>query len=164
MNEDQQYEGLHMDNDYEGGEWINGEFFYTKKRKRDAQTKEEKLYGVFADSDSDDDRKGKRNPRSKQVDYSMPVGFVSSGKTVTSENQPDEGAAETRQGLGSRPGLGSSSGGLGFHAAKQSDMEVDEEVEAVLPSAFGKRYAPLCKHVSPMLLGLCNSMLVERSV
>jgi hypothetical protein len=35
MEDDQTYEGLHVDNDFEGGEWIGGEFFFKSKVQND---------------------------------------------------------------------------------------------------------------------------------
>jgi tuftelin-interacting protein 11 len=49
LDEEQHYERLDMDADFEEGEFINGEFFHRGKRQRKQQTKEEQLYGVFAD-------------------------------------------------------------------------------------------------------------------
>lgn len=50
MDEDQHYERFDMDNDYEGGEWIGGEFFHQGQRKRKMQTREEQLYGSFLEN------------------------------------------------------------------------------------------------------------------
>lgn len=49
LDEEQHYERLDMDADFEDGEFINGEFFHRGKRQRKQQTKEEQLYGVFAE-------------------------------------------------------------------------------------------------------------------
>ena len=91
--------------DYDGGEWIDGEFYAATKRQRRHQTKEarlerrgslcspaltpqcpsqEQLYGVFAESDSDsEERKARRRGTggaSQQPGFAKkPVAFVSSG-------------------------------------------------------------------------------------
>ena len=49
LDEEQHYERLDMDADFEDGEFINGEFFHRGKRQRKQQTKEDQLYGVFAE-------------------------------------------------------------------------------------------------------------------
>ena len=36
-----------VENDFEGGEWIGGEFFHRGKRQRQSQTKEQAIYGSF---------------------------------------------------------------------------------------------------------------------
>ncbi|EFJ43876.1 hypothetical protein VOLCADRAFT_65509 [Volvox carteri f. nagariensis] len=106
-----------MENDYEGGQWINGEFYYSKKRQKRMQTKDERIYGVFADDsdDSDGDRRGRRRDRDRERDYTKPVGFVSSGKIVQDTMKDDE-----------------------------EDAGGDNNEEAVMPSAFGKRYVRRC--------------------
>lgn len=49
LDDEQHYERLDMDNDYEGGEFIGGEFYHRGKRQRKQQTREDQIYGVFAD-------------------------------------------------------------------------------------------------------------------
>ena len=169
MDEDQRYERFDVDNDFEGGQWIGGEYFYTNAKKRRVQTKEEQLYGYESDNSEDEGRhrRGKGGGK-KAADYTRPVGFVSSGVVrSTDERERDVEAAEhtTSAGLGARPpaqqngggglgfngtgsstgrsGLGSSSsggGGLGFAAAKEPQVALDgDEDDDVLPSSFGKR-------------------------
>lgn len=91
-NEFQHFERFDMENDYESGQWINGEFFYSKKRQKRVQTKEERIYGVFAEDsdDSDGDRRGRRRDREQERDYTKPVGFVSSGKIIQDTMKDDE--------------------------------------------------------------------------
>ena len=45
-------EGHDMDNDFEGGQWVEGEYFYANKRKKRPQTKDQRLYGMCASSSS----------------------------------------------------------------------------------------------------------------
>ena len=144
MDDDQPYEGLHTDNDFEGGEWIGGEFFFKNKvtstagplslsplapavfsittsrsycthfrlwhcsqqKQKRQQTKQEQLYGVFAD-DSDDEnesRKGRGRSSGGKADFTKPVAFVSTGETVQPRKQEAEpsrcvpGRASTRCG------------------------------------------------------------------
>lgn len=44
---EQPMERFDMENDFEGGEWIGGEFFHRGKRQRQSQTKEQAIYGSF---------------------------------------------------------------------------------------------------------------------
>jgi len=75
-----------VDNDYEGGEWIEDEFFYRNKRKKRSQIRDDRIYGIFAgedDSDSDGDAKRRRREGRggslKNQDYAKPVGFIGGG-------------------------------------------------------------------------------------
>ncbi len=108
----QHYERFDMDNDYEGGEWVNGEFYYRNKRQKRMQSKEDQIYGVFAEDsdDSDGDRRGRRRDRDRgDRDYTKPVGFVSSGKVVqdtTNQDEQDEDPSDRARTFGpaKRPG------------------------------------------------------------
>ncbi|KAI6678542.1 hypothetical protein NL676_039338 [Syzygium grande] len=127
MEEDQEMERFGMDNDYDDGQWIDGEFYHRRRREKRAQTKEDALYGVFAsgDPDSDYDESSKRKRRKNEdllgkADLSKTVNFVSTGTVMPNreidenskrENEDDESAAMDED----RPGLGASAGvGLGF--------------------------------------------------
>jgi tuftelin-interacting protein 11 len=147
MDEDQHYEKFDVNNDFEGGEWIGGEFFYTGKRQKRQQREEDRLYGVFAEgSDSDEDRRSKRGGERK--DYTRPVGFISSGIV---NNKPEDSKDEDApsydvQGPPEREGsagLGSGGGGLGFKSAGvqngSSQPEEEEEEDGVLSTALGAR-------------------------
>jgi tuftelin-interacting protein 11 len=152
--DDERRERFDMENDFEGGEYIDGEFFYRNKRQKRQQTKDEIIYGVFADdSDPEDDRRARKRDR---ADFTKPVSFISKGDVV---NKPDEqqeiqqdedqrpsfasmAPRSQQQESGSTMGLGSS--GLGFNSAGLGSKaavaaEEDEVAEGVLPSAFGKR-------------------------
>lgn len=141
MDEEQNYERFSMDNDFEEGSFIDGEFVYGRKRQKKAQTKDDQLYGIFADGDSDSDGGGRKRgkPREK-ADYSRPVEFVSIGLAAGSHPAEKaavkpEPAAETTAAL---------STGLGFRPAQSTDADSEEEDEegapaALLPGAFGKR-------------------------
>ncbi|KAK9819736.1 hypothetical protein WJX72_001760 [[Myrmecia] bisecta] len=138
MDEHQNYERFDVDNDYEGGEWIGGEFFHTGKRQKRSQTKEDVLFGVFqGDSDSDDGGRGRR--KRKAADYTKPIGFVSSGIVQSTEEKPEDiDASEHRAGLGAstssvRSAHKPSSGG------GRSDSEEEADADGVLPSAFGRQ-------------------------
>lgn len=131
-----------MENDFSGGQWIGGEFYYSKKRRETrTQTRDEALYGVFDESDSDDESSSKRRRRGdviKKGDLSKPVSFVSTGTFKPSEDIPEveEEASSVDQiphaGLGSA-GVGSGSG-LGFAGSIVENAE-----DELFPSAFGKR-------------------------
>ncbi|CAA0832945.1 Septin and tuftelin-interacting protein 1 homolog 1 [Striga hermonthica] len=90
MDEYQEMERFGMDNDYEDGQWIGGEFYGRRRQKR-TQTKDDVLYGVFASGDSDSDSyeglgsKKRRKDLSKSTDYSKPVSFVSTGSVMPSQ-------------------------------------------------------------------------------
>ena len=154
MDEDQQYERFE-DNDFEGGQWVGSEYLVTGQKKRRAQTKDEQLYGYDSDNSDEDRRKRGKGPR-KQADYTRPVGFVSSGVVKsTDDKEKDVEAAEHggAAGLGSKTaenggglgfvGVGSTGGGLGFAPAREPQVQLmGDEDEDVLPTSFGKRYAP----------------------
>ena len=126
MDEDQRYERFDVDNDFEGGQWIGGEYFYTNAKKRRVQTKEEQLYGYESDNSEDEGRhrRGKGGGK-KAADYTRPVGFVSSGVVrSTDDKERDVEAAEhtISAGLGDGPtGQQNGGGGLGFGGAGSSN-------------------------------------------
>lgn len=85
MDEDQEMERFGMDNDFEGGQWINGEFYYKKRREKPVQTKDDVLYGVFVDDSDDDDGYSSRKRKKdrdfgRTPDFTKPVNFISTGK------------------------------------------------------------------------------------
>ncbi len=87
MDECQHMERFSMENEYQDGMWIDGEFFARKRKSSRRQTKEEALYG-FEESDSDDDDSSankRRRDVMKKGDLTMPVNFVSTGKVMPSE-------------------------------------------------------------------------------
>ncbi|RMZ55450.1 hypothetical protein APUTEX25_003574 [Auxenochlorella protothecoides] len=120
--DEQENDRFDVDNDYEGGEFIEGEYFYRNKRFKKQQTAEDRIYGVFAESDDEED--GRRTRRREQgrasKDYSRPVAFVGGGVVQHGPEEvaekPSEGEDRPRGGLG----LGtepSTMGGLGLGAA-----------------------------------------------
>ncbi|KAJ4846860.1 hypothetical protein Tsubulata_011858 [Turnera subulata] len=163
MDEDQEMERFGMENDFEGGEWIGGEFYYRRRKEKQRQTKESATYGVFegsSNSDYDDDdgfSAGKKRKRRKdgdfgrKPDFSKPVSFVSTGtvspnreidKNSKDENLEDDMFADD----GGRGGLGSGgNSGLGFNSGfgKSSESfrdggDANEDEDNFLPTGFGK--------------------------
>lgn len=140
-------EGHDMDNDFEGGQWVEDEYFYRSKRQKKAQTKDQRIYGIFA-SDDDDEDGGRRGGNGRTTDYLKPVAFKSAGagasegphvgpdgygvgvKMWKTQAQAQPGAHHGGPGLGATAGLGMSGGmsGLGFKkggTVTSSDMDVD---------------------------------------
>ena len=153
------------EHDYDGGEWIDGEFYAATKRRRRHQSKEarrercagcsgraspntavrracqEQLYGVFAEGDSDSEerqmrRRGPGGAAQGPAFAKKPVAFVSSGvvggdppappppprqQPPGRDDMDTDDAPRGGLGLGASagaanacPGLGASTGGLGF--------------------------------------------------
>ncbi|KAL6762911.1 TFP11-domain-containing protein [Haematococcus lacustris] len=127
MDEPQHYARFDADNDFEGGQWVGGEFYAVGVKRGRTQTKEEQLYGVFLESDSEEERGRGQKPK---ADYSRPVAFRSTGEVVGSAKH--EGS-EVRP-----PGLGFAKAEVASQqqAARQDD---DEDARDVLPGAFGAR-------------------------
>ncbi|KAG5176310.1 hypothetical protein JKP88DRAFT_336071, partial [Tribonema minus] len=82
------------DNDYEDGQWIGGEFYARGQKRGRRQTREESVYGVFAEDEDDEDamfrqrkrdRKGKGGGGRGRADLTKPVNFVGG----TREQEPD---------------------------------------------------------------------------
>ncbi|XWS57996.1 hypothetical protein CRYUN_Cryun09bG0221000 [Craigia yunnanensis] len=154
MDEYQEMERFGMDNDFEDGQWINGEFYYKKRKEKRTQTKDDVLYGVFAsDTDSEDDGSASRKRRKefgKKPDLTKPVNFVSTGTVMPTQEIDKNSKAENDNNFfddnenDSRPGLGSS-GGLGFdgnYSLQKSDGNVDGDEDgekSFLPTAFGRK-------------------------
>ncbi|KAK4420900.1 Septin and tuftelin-interacting protein 11 [Sesamum alatum] len=154
MDEYQEMERFSMDNDYEDGQWIGGEF-YGKHRQKRAQTKDDVLYGVFATGDSDSDSydglgsKKRRKDLAKKTDYTKPVNFVSTGSVMPNE-EIDRNLKEDNEVMDEddiKPtGLGSSAG-LGFGSTSSKNVTPQaarahkgkDEDDDFLPSAFGKK-------------------------
>jgi tuftelin-interacting protein 11 len=135
------YEGLdRFDDDYEGGRWINGEFYYSRKKERPVQSKEDSLFGVFAtggssDSDSDTGRRRGKRRRGDVIgskgDLTKPVQFVSTGIVMPSkeieENNTVKKEEEQEEGNSSR-GLGF---GLGFNAGQKNEEGQEDMVHGM---------------------------------
>ncbi|KAL4352301.1 hypothetical protein GQ457_06G015760 [Hibiscus cannabinus] len=151
MDEYQEMERFGMENDFEDGRWVDGEFYYKKRKEKRTQTKDDVLYGVFAsDSDSEDDgyssSRKRRKEFGKKADLTKPVNFVSTGtvmptqeidKNAKEENDksvPDENGNDSRPGLGSGVGLGFS----GNDTLRKSDVNGDDD-SSFLPTAFGRK-------------------------
>ncbi|XP_024404039.1 septin and tuftelin-interacting protein 1 homolog 1 [Physcomitrium patens] len=144
MDEYQHYERFSMDNEYEDGIWIGGDFFARKPKAKKRQTKEEALYGVD-DSDSDYEEPGKKRRRgdNKKSDLTKPVSFVSTGTVMPSEEiekeEKEEQVAPVGAGLGFGTAVLGSATGLGFGAKGNIKQEENVEEEELLPTAFGRR-------------------------
>ncbi|GAA0158752.1 RNA splicing factor [Lithospermum erythrorhizon] len=152
MDDDQEMERFGMDNDFEDGQWINGEFYYSKRKSKAAQSKDDALYGVFASGDSDSDYEGsgskKRRKNKDRADFTKPVNFVSIGevkpteeidKNVKAQSSFDEDDAD-RMGSGLGFSTGASSGKPSDLFGKISNYgDQSEEDAEELPTAFGKK-------------------------
>ncbi|KAK1271565.1 hypothetical protein QJS04_geneDACA013028 [Acorus gramineus] len=111
-----------MDNDFEGGQFIDGEYYYRNRKEKRRQTKDGSLYGVFVGSSSDDDdedrRSGKRGRRGRRdLDDDIPKSaptFVSGGTVL-------------RLGFVNPPG------------SAGEEAEAEEMEEEFLPTAFGRK-------------------------
>lgn len=152
MDEYQEAEKFGMENDYEGGQWIAGEYYYRARKEKRVQSKDDILYGVFASGDSDSDYEGnglgsskkRRKDFSKKPDLTKPVNFVSTGTVMPNQeadrDRNEEDLKKSAEDVDDRPsvlGVGATSSGAGF-ASKTSDGDVDNDFETFLPSAFGK--------------------------
>ncbi|KAI8030858.1 hypothetical protein LOK49_LG01G01959 [Camellia lanceoleosa] len=167
MEEYQDMERFGADNDFEDGQWIGGEFYYRKRKDKRRQTKDDVLFGVFADSDSDavddDDydgsssRKHRKKDLSRKPDLTKPVSFVSTGTIMPNqeidrnskedEDRIENAASAESSGLGFFGGSSSGPGvGLGFNSSSSllTKKEIDEDKDNnddgdFLPTAFGRK-------------------------
>eukprot|EP00271_Cylindrocystis_brebissonii_P018176 TRINITY_DN5039_c0_g2_i1.p1 TRINITY_DN5039_c0_g2~~TRINITY_DN5039_c0_g2_i1.p1 ORF type:complete len:915 (+),score=193.00 TRINITY_DN5039_c0_g2_i1:331-3075(+) len=162
MDERQHYDRFGVEDDYENGQWIGGEFYYSKQKEKRKQTADDNTYGIFNESDSDNEGGGKRKRKDGglvgKADFTKPVNFVSKGNVVPTEelNKIErDGVGEEmsdRPGLGlgaesgeaeGRPGLGNHAGiGFGFTKGEAGKEETaagaEEEGEDIWKTALGQ--------------------------
>ncbi|KAI5665047.1 hypothetical protein M9H77_24370 [Catharanthus roseus] len=149
MDDHQEMERFGMENDYEGGQWIGGEFYYKKRKEKPVQTKDDVLYGVFASGDSDSDYEGLGSSRKRRKDKDLyrkpdltkPVNFVSTGSVMPNQ-EIDRNTKEENQAVEEDDRMPS---GLGFapSSSSKSNLEEDggikEDANDFLPTALGKK-------------------------
>ncbi|XBH67445.1 hypothetical protein VPH35_095827 [Triticum aestivum] len=118
-----------MEEDAEGMD----RFYYEGPRERTLQTRDDAVYGVFAEGDSDSDydseddegsRRRKRRRDESESDFTRPVQFVSKGMP--------EGVEQEEQ----RLGLGQAASSLRTATAGEDTEEIID-----LPTGFGQRIA-----------------------
>lgn len=147
MDDDQEMERFGMENDFEDAQWIGGEFYYRKRKDKPLQTKDDVLYGVFAeaehdDSDFDDSSSFSRKRRkdhdlSRKPDLTKPVNFISTGTVMPTQEIDNHSKQHNNNENFEAPGLG-----LGFASSTTpsvADSVEPEEEENFLPTAFGKK-------------------------
>jgi len=170
MGEEERQKNVRFDvqDEFEGGEFINGEFFYQNKKRKRKQTDNDRVYGVFAGNSgkylakcsnliqptespstmphtplpffADDDEGMDYKGAGKSL--SKPINFVG-GKVektnITEDVEMEEPPAGNGLGLG---GLGyrppPPSSGGRNKEKMENEQEIDDE-EIFMPTAFGKR-------------------------
>jgi len=114
---------FNVDADYEGGQFIGDEFFFTNKRKKRRFTKDDAIYGIFNEEQRDS---GPLYTRSVGVGVAFePVRFEKSSQKL------DEEVTERREKEVAKA--------AGAHEAESSDDESDDSDDAYasLPTSFG---------------------------
>jgi hypothetical protein len=101
-NDDEHRMRFSTENDFEGGEWQGGEFYFKSQRKGKTMNRDEQIYGVFDESDSGDEKPGfsKRKRTRKDngggvMSVNKPVSFVNSSATPSATQQATEDADES---------------------------------------------------------------------
>lgn len=161
----QEMDRFSVDNDYVGGQWIDGEFYCReRKEKRHHQSKDDAIYGSFGagdDSDSDYDGSSSKKHRrdlSKRQDLTKPINFISTGTVMPNQevdrisklnnnnnnnnNVNDKNIMEDNADpVAARTGLGF--GSNSSSASKRTDSYNDDDVvnpdDNFLPTAFGRK-------------------------
>ncbi|KAI5651019.1 hypothetical protein M9H77_37024 [Catharanthus roseus] len=138
MGDYQEIERFGMENDYEGGQWIGGEFYSKKRKKNPCRPR-------MIDSDYEGLGSSRKRRKDKDLyrkpDLTKPFNFVSTG-TVMPNQEIDRNAKEENQVFEEDDRMPS---GLGFapNSSSKRNLEEDggikEDDNDFLPTAFGKK-------------------------
>lgn len=146
-----------MENDYDDGQWIDGEFYYSRKKERHrTQTKDDAIYGSFAVDSSDSDSDGRPSKRrrnrdllGRKPDLTKPVNFVSTGTVMPNQEidrdfEKETGTETQNPNSNSNSSQGAGLGyGLGFQAdsgkGTNEDVAAADDNQDFLPTAFGRK-------------------------
>ena len=135
----QEYEPLNVDDEYEGARWIDGEFYYAKKRRKKTQTSEDRIYGVFggdgegtSGGDGGSSDSGVEDDEAAASRYAKVVNFVGGGTIGSGEDDAMEDIEERHVGIGGeRP----------FTAAHEEPSPTHDDDNALSGNGLGFRRA-----------------------
>jgi Tuftelin interacting protein N terminal/G-patch domain len=161
------------DNDYEDGRWIGGEFFARSEKRGRHQTREERLYGVFADGEDDEDAKFRQRKqdrkggggRKREVDLTKALNFVGSSSSSAAQSSSTAGDAKQQQ-----EGDDMELSDEAADDAEQDDSSITEKANAAFRALLQKAEAapaakrPRTEHIATATVAVQQSAAVPAAV